>query len=398
MTTSDITQLDIWNPDFQLDPYPVFEQLHADAPLVRLANPDVWMMTRHADVSRALRTPTVYSSAQGVTYRPGGGQTSLVATDDPDHKRLRSILSREFTPRSVKALEVQVEDVVDRLVGAVISTKTEGHFDFASLFAEQLPTRVIGTYLGVDPERWDDYRRWSEMFNAMSWVENPDEELSAQITTAVHEAIACFGTAIEERKVDPRDDLIGRMVTAMQERETLTETEIIDFCSLLMLAGNATTSSVLNHAILLLLAHPEQLEELRSDPALIPAAIEEVIRFESPVQGFARRLTTDVDLHGHTMQAGDTVLMMFGAANRDADVFPQAEKFDIHRNTRNHIGFGTGPHVCLGSWLARMEIRAALEKLVPIMNEWTIDPSAVQRRLDLPAFRDLISVPVTWRP
>ncbi|MEV0247254.1 cytochrome P450 [Nocardia sp. NPDC050712] len=383
----------LWDKDFQQDPYPTFARLHAEAPVLRLEQPDVWLLTRHADVARALRTPTVYSSAQGVAYRPGAGGSSMVAADDPAHKRLRSILSKEFTPGTVKSLGARIDEVVHQLVAQVAATRADGGFDFATLFAEQMPTRVIGAYLGIDPERWADYRRWSEVFNSAAWVEEPDLEV---LNTAIGEAVQCFGTAMLERRQHPRDDLISRMVTAMDEQGTLTEIEIIDFCSLLMLAGNATTSSVLNHAVLLLLAHPEQLAELRRDSSLIPAAVEEVIRFESPVQGFARRLTEDVELHGHTMRSGETVVMMFGAANRDPAVFDNPGTFDIHRNTRQHIGFGSGPHVCLGSWLARSELRSALAELIPLMSDWSIDADAVRRRLDLPAFRDLISVPVRW--
>lgn len=393
MTTAEQPLIDLWDRKFQADPYPTFARLHAEAPLIRLHRPDVWVMTRHADVAQALRTPTVYSSARGVAYRDGASGTSLVSTDDPDHKRMRSILSKEFTPGTVKSLGAGIDDVTDRLVAQLEGTRAGGSFDFAALFAEQLPTRVIGSYLGIDPERWSDYRRWSEIFNISAWVEEPD---LVALNTAIEEAVLCFGTAIEERRRAPQDDLISRMVTAMDEQQALSDIEIIDFCSLLMLAGNATTSSVLNHAVLLLLSHPDQLEQLRHDSSLVPAAVEEIIRFESPVQGFGRRLTTDVELHGQTMKAGETVLMMFGAANRDPAVFTDPGRFDIHRNTRQHIGFGSGPHVCLGSWLARLEIRSALEKLLPLMSEWTIDPATIQRRLDLPAFRDVIALPVRW--
>ncbi|WP_168724109.1 cytochrome P450 [Streptomyces sp. A1499] len=391
---TDLTRLDIYSEEFKEDPYPFYARLRAEAPLIRLTHPDVWVMTRHKDVSEALRNPGLYSSAQGVAFRPGGGDGSLVAMDDPDHRRLRGVLSRQFTPRNVRALR----DRVDGIVADLVSPMADGSaaaFDFVPAFADPLPTRVIAQYLGISPEDWRDYRRWSVALTAWPWARGDDPILTAEIGTAVTEAVTCFSAAVADRRVRPTSDLIGRMVSAADAEEALTEEEIVNFCSLLMIAGNTTTASVLAHAMHLLLAHPEQRRALRDRPEGIPQAVEEIIRFEPPIQCFARTLTADHRLHGQDMRAGDRVLLAFGAANRDETVFPDPDRFDTTRTPAGHIAFGSGPHFCLGAWLARTELESALTSLLPLMDDWAPDPHRpLVRRPELPSFRDITSLPL----
>jgi cytochrome P450 len=313
---------------------------------------------------------------------------SLIATDDPEHGRLRKILSRQFTPRSIAALETQVREVVAALTHDLPST---GVFDFVAAFAAPLPTRMIALYLGIDPERWRDYKRWSDVLNEISWAREPSPELGAAAMTAVQEALGFFAAEIAARRTAPKEDLIGRLTSP---EAGLSDDEIINFCVLLMLAGNVTTSSVLSHAVMLLLSHPDQLALLRADPTLIDAAVEEVVRLESPIQGFVRTLTGDVVLHGQTLAAGEQVMLLFGAANRDARVFSEPEKFDVTRDASGHVAFGAGPHFCLGSWLARLEVRVALEMLLPVLVTWRLDPAHPMVRLRSPAFREIAELPV----
>ncbi|WP_436778248.1 cytochrome P450 [Yinghuangia sp. YIM S09857] len=391
---TDLTLLDVYSDQFRDDPYPFYARLRAEAPLIRLAQPNVWFMTRHEDISEALRNPGLYSSAQGVAFGPGGGAGSLVAMDDPDHRRLRGVLSRQFTPRNVRTLRDQVDGVVDGLV-VRMSGEPADAFDFVPAFADPLPTRVIAHYLGIDPDCWRDYRRWSHALTAWPWARREDPVLAAEIGTAVTEAVTCFWSAVTDRRVRPGTDLIGRMVSAADSDEALTDEEIVNFCSLLMIAGNTTTASVLAHAVHLLLAHPEQRRALRDRPEGIPQAVEEIIRFEPPIQCFARTLTADHRLHGQDMRAGDRVMLAFGAANRDETVFPDPDRFDITRQPAGHLAFGSGPHFCLGAWLARMELESALTALLPLMDGWAADPHRpVVRRPELPSFRDITSLPL----
>lgn len=381
--------LDPYSPSFQDDPYPSYVQLRDDAPVLRLTEPDVWLLSRHEDVNAALRNPVVFSSALGIAFGHSGGVGSLIATDDPDHGRLRKILSRQFTPRSIAALEEQVREVVAALTADLPDS---GRFDFVEAFAAPLPTRIIALYLGIDPDRWRDYKRWSDVLNEISWAREPSAELGAAAMTAVQEALGFFAAEIAVRRDTPREDLIGRLTSA---EAVLSDDEIINFCVLLMLAGNVTTSSVLSHAVLLLLSHPDQLALLQADATLMDGAVEEVVRLESPIQGFVRTLASDLVLHGETLTAGEQVMLLFGAANRDERIFADAAKFDITRDSSGHVAFGAGPHFCLGSWLARLEVRVALEVLLPALGAWKLDPAHPMVRLPSPAFREIASLPIT---
>ncbi len=384
--------IDLYDEAFQADPYPTYERLRSQSPLVRLDNPAVWLMSRHADVNEALRNPGVYSSSQGVAFNDGAGEGALIAADDPDHTRLRRLLNKQFTPRSVAELEEDVRrttaSIVNQLPGPGSSV------DFAATLAAELPTRVIADYLGIDPENWASYKQWSDVVNEVIWAREPTLEQYTAAGAGGGAAVALFTQAIADRRTSFKPDLIGRLVAATDTADALTDHETIQFCFLLMLAGNVTTSSVLNHSMLLLLQHPEQQQALRDDPRLIPAAIDEVLRFESPLQGFMRTLTQDVELHTQRMRAGDKVMMLYGSANRDESVFPRADQFDISRDTSGHIAFGAGPHFCLGSWLARLEVTIMLEALLPLMPCWSLDPSRRIVRTGAPAFREIRSLPL----
>ncbi|MDX6742745.1 cytochrome P450 [Actinocorallia sp. A-T 12471] len=391
--------VDILDPAFQRDPYPYYARLRAEAPVHRLDRPKLWLLSRHADVAWALREPRLFSSADGVAFSPGGGTGSLVGTDDPDHGRLRRVLSRQFTPRGISVLEDQVGAVVGELVAALVArTETRPEFDFVRRFADPLPTRVIAGYLGLDPDHWETYQRWSNVLNAVMWVDVPDPELITAAERAAAEAVDCFSQAVAERRARPREDLIGRMAAA-HEGGALSDDEIINFCGLLMIAGNITTSSALAHSVVLLLRHPDQRRALLEDPSLIPAAVEEILRFESPIQGFCRTATQDIERHGVRISAGDRVMLLFGSANRDPSAFPDPDRFDVRRDPAGHLAFGTGPHVCLGAWLARIELRVALTALLPHLDRWSLDPAhPPTHRMSLPAFRDITELRLQHTP
>lgn len=386
--------LDPYDSGFQSDPYPTYARLRDEAPALRLQEPDVWLLSRHADVDAALRDPGTYSSAYGVAFGRSGGQGALIATDPPDHGRLRKLLARQFSPRQVAALEHEIRSTAVLLLEQVHGQK---HLDLVDVFAAPLPTRVVASYLGVDPERWRDYKRWSDVLNDLSWAKNPSERTGAAMFAVGLEAHGFFTSEIQARRTEPRDDLIGRLVSAVDE-DALTDDEVISFCTLLMLAGNVTTTSLLSYGLQTLLQHPEQLALLRDDPSLIPGAIEEMLRFESPIQGFVRTLTRDVDLHGQHLAAGEQVMLLFGSANRDDRAFTDPERFDVRRDSSAQVAFGAGPHFCLGAWLARLEARVALEELLIRTVRLAPAAGAAPRRVASPAFRELETLPldVTW--
>jgi cytochrome P450 len=380
--------LDLYDPVFHADPYPTYAALREQSPLLQLVEPAVWLMSRYEDVNDALRSPDTYSSRLGVAFHDGAGDGSLVAADDPDHARLRQILNKQFTPRSIAVLETEVDVIVAEVLAKLPAS---GPIDFATTVATEVPTRVVATYLGIDPDRWAEYKYWSDSVNDLIWSKQPTVEILVAANDGGTAAITFFTEQIAARRETPSSDLIGRLVKA---GDAITDHEIIQFCFLLLLAGNVTTSSVLNHSVLLLLQHPEQLKDLQNDPELISQAIEEVVRFESPLQGFMRTLTRDVEMHGVTMREGDKVMMLYGSANRDASAHDDPDRFDIRRAPANHLAFGAGPHYCLGSWLARLEVRLVLRQLLPTLGTWQLDPERLVQRKASPVFRDVDSLPV----
>ena len=383
--------LDPYDPAFQADPYPSYAKLRESAPVVRLTEPDVWLLSRHADVAQALADPGTYSSAQGIAFGRSGGTGALIATDPPDHGRLRRLLAGQFTPRSVAALEADVRAIAVRLLDAV---QGQAQIDLVDAFAAPLPTRVISSYLGIDPQRWRDYKRWSDVLNDLSWAQEKSERSGAAMFAVAMETYVFFTAEILARRTDPRDDLIGRLVAAGDSADALTDDEIVSFCTLLMLAGNVTTTSLLSYGVQTLAKHPEQLEHLRRNPAAIPAAVEEMLRYDSPIQGFVRTLTRDVELHGVVIPADSQVMLLFGSANRDARVFTDPDRFDIARDNKAQVAFGAGPHFCLGAWLARLEARVALEELLARVSTLSLPLDAPAERVASPAFRELATLPL----
>jgi len=385
---------DPYDPLIQADPYQAYAELRMHAPLLRLRVPDVWLVSRYDDVAAALKDSATYSSSYGVAFGTQGGSTTLIASDPPDHSRLRRLLAQQFTPRSIAALEDDIRAEARRLIDALIG---EPVIDLVDGFAAPLPTRVVARYLGIDPDRWRDYKRWSDLLNAYSWDADPAQRIGPQMVSVAMEAVGFFTAELATRRSRPRLDLIGRLAAAA-DHDALSDTEVISFCTLLMLAGNVTTTSLLSVGLLRLLEEPNQLQLLRADPSLIPAAVEELLRLESPIQGFARTLTRDVELHGQRMRAGEQVMLMFGSANRDESAFPDADRLNIVRPHNDHLAFGLGPHFCMGAWLARLEARIALEELLPRLHNAQIIPDDPPVRVSSPAFRELVRLPLmaTW--
>ena len=387
--------LDPYDPAFQADPYPAYARLREHAPVLRLADPEVWLLSRHGDVAAALGDPATYSSAQGIAFGRSGGTGALIATDPPDHGRLRRLLARQFTPRSVAALESDIRATAVRLLDDLRGAE---QIDLVDAFAAPLPTRVISSYLGIDPQRWRDYKRWSDVLNDLSWARQPSERTGAAMFSVGMETYSFFTAEIQTRRSEPRDDLIGRLVAAGDTDDALSDDEIVSFCTLLMLAGNVTTTSLLSYGVQTLVRHPEQLDHLRRNPQAIPAAVEEMLRYESPIQGFVRTLTRDVELHGEHLPADAQVMLLFGSANRDSAVFAEPDRFDIGRDAKAQVAFGAGPHFCIGAWLARLEAQVALEELLPRLSRVRLREDAPAQRVASPAFRELATLPldVAW--
>jgi cytochrome P450 len=380
---------DPYDPAVIDDPYPSYAALRAEDPVHWSESAQSWVLTRHADVAAALRDPATFSSAKGVSFNDFGGVGTLIGMDAPDHTRLRRILSARFTPRAIAELEPTVVKVTTELLDAM---QRRDRVDAVAEFAAPLPTLVIADMLGIDPARWPDYKRWAEELNGLSWLDEPADAVAAKLGQAAGEPAMFFVQEVMKRKQQPTDDLIGRLVAAQAETDAATDSEIIGFCVLLMLAGNVTTTALLASGLGLLADHPDALERLTLDPTLIPGATEEMLRMESPIQGFCRTLTADVELHDRSLKAGDKAMLHFGSANRDAEVFADPDTFDVARSPNPHLGFGAGAHLCLGAALARLEGRVALEQALPRLSGLHRVPDAPGVRIQSPAFRELESL------
>jgi cytochrome P450 len=284
----------------------------------------------------------------------------LLFTDPPRHRQLRKLINAGFTRRQVTLLEPKVREIVKGILDDVDPVKT---YEFAEEIAAPLPTRLIAEMLGAPPEDWEQFREWSD---AAVGTADPDIEMDS--TVALVELYEYFTKLIEARrsgKVTDQDDLLSILVAAEVDGERLSDMDLLMFSFLLLVAGNETTRNLIALGTLALIEHPDQFALLRADPSLLPTAVEEMLRFTSPVTHMAREATEDVEIRGQRIKAGEKVVMLYGAANRDEDIFGDtAELFDITRNPNPHIAFGAGEHACLGAQLARLEARVMFEVLL----------------------------------
>lgn len=381
-----------FDAEVMANPYPVYRELRDNAPAHWSREANSWVLSRYDDVSAALADPATYSSASGIFPTPPGVDMTelflpmLIMSDPPRHSQLRQIVSRAFTPRRIASLEPHIETLVKDLLDQV---PVGGSWEFVSGFAGPLPAIVIADMLGVPREDRDQFRAWSTTLIESNPVRG---EFGAGLdaAAALYEYFTAF---LAERRAHPQDDLMTALVQAEVDGEYLSEEELLGFCLLLLVAGHETTTNLLSNSAVVLAEHPEVRQRLADDPELVPAAVEELLRYDSPVQGLARTLTGPVELHGESMQTGDTVLLLFGSANRDDHAFHHADRFDINRDPERQVAFGRGIHFCLGASLARLEARIALQALLARHPDWDVDLDAAVRLRSGP-IRGYISLPI----
>ncbi len=353
------------SPEVQANPFPYYARLRRDTPVLWVEPLRAWMVSRYQDVEYAIRNPQLFSSAgfsaQALgDLNPVPGAPWILEMDPPDHTRVRKLVNKAFTPRLIKALEPRLRSITQELLGPL---RSAGEFDFVRAFSTPLPVIVIAEMLGVEPERRDEFKRWSD--DVVSGTNRPSAAHERErIRRSGAELRAYFEDAIAQRRAAPREDLITALVRAEEERQMLTSNEILALTVVLLLAGNETTTNLLGNAVLTLLEHPAEAAKVRADRTLVPSLVEEVLRYESPVQVIFRQTTREVELAGTTIPAGATVFLLLGSANRDEQKFPDPDRFDVTRNPRDHLAFGYGIHYCLGAELARLEAKVALESLL----------------------------------
>ena len=348
------TTIPLHSPDFFIgDPYPAYKELRASAPVCWNDVTKFWALLKYDDIRYVSGNPALFTSTKGITIpdpvMPNPVQEgNLIFTDPPRHRQLRKLINTGFTRRRVAILEPKIRSIVYRLLDDVQPDNT---LEFAEGVAAPLPTRMIAELLGAPPEDWERFRRWSD---ACTGTADPEIELDS--FEAIGELYEYFLALIAERRKHARDDMLSVLAEAEVDGQKLTDDDLLNFAFLLLVAGNETTRNLIALGTLALIAHPDECRKLVDDPSLIPGAVEEMLRWTSPVTHMARTATADTEIRGQRIKAGDTVVMLYGSANRDEDVFgSDAEEFKVTRNPNPHIAFGCGEHSCVGSQLARLE-------------------------------------------
>jgi cytochrome P450 len=335
-----------------LNPFHWYSNMRATDPVHYYEQYGIWQVFRYDDVQRVLSDYVTFSSSlRGPSQDPLS--TSLISMDPPRHRQLRNIVTQAFTPRGVARLSERITTIVTELLDNVVAN---GRMDIIDDLSYPLPVIVIAEMLGIPQEDRERFKLWSDAIvsGGMSPGDtNPQQEMGAY-----------FLNMIEQRRRDPEEDLISALLAAQIDGVHLDQRELLGFCILLLVAGNETTTNLIGNALLCFDEQPATMDQLRAEPDLIPSAIEEVLRYRSPVQMMYRRSLTDVTLGDQTIHAGQMIMAQIGAANRDEAQFPNADTFDIRRTPNRHIAFGHGIHFCLGAPLARLEAKIALTLLL----------------------------------
>jgi cytochrome P450 len=352
--------LEPFSPEMMADPYPAYRAMR-ERGRVQRTSAGHWLATGYDEVSRLLADQR-FGEAAGRggrirlsrTRREGpqrllGRVDTMLSQDPPEHTRLRRLVSKAFTPRSVQKMRPRIQQIVNELLEKIDG---RGEFDLVSEVAWPLPVIVIAEMLGIPREDRERFKRWSD---AMVATLGGDYSALAEARRSNEELVEYVSRVIAERRKEPRDDLISRLVAAEERGQTLTEDEMLGTVALLLVAGNETTAHLISNGMLVLLRNPDQMARLRDDPALLPSAVDELLRYTGPVHTTRRVAKTDVLLGGAEIRRGEVVIGLLAAANRDPDKYPDPDSLDVARNPTDHVAFGDGIHFCLGAALARLE-------------------------------------------
>ncbi len=378
-------EFDPYSEDFFCAPFDTYRRMRDEAPVYYSEKYDFWALTRYDDVAAAIKDHGTFSSAKGVTLdivkapeaeSPVG--KIIISLDPPEHERMRKLVNRVFTPRAIASLEQVVRDTIDRYVQQLDPSSFDAVADFAALF----PVEIITSMLGVPAADRQQVRLWLDkgLEREPGSISPSAESMDAMMQTATY----YFGL-IQERRANPQDDMISRLIETEVvedgEARRLDDIEIAGFATMLGGAGAETVTKLVGNAVVVFADNPDQWQKLKDDPGKIPAAFEELLRYEGPSQYQIRTTTRDVTLHGTTIPQNDPVLLINGSATRDERFFPDADRFDIDRERKvgYNLNFGYGVHSCLGAALARMEGRIALETLIDLIPNYDVDRSGLRR-------------------
>ncbi|MGZ4962944.1 MAG: cytochrome P450 [Limisphaerales bacterium] len=400
--TSALSLFNLLNPEVLADPYPLFHRLRTEDPVHWDTFLHSWVVTRYVDVVRVLkefsaaRTPSPEQlTAIGLSQLNPIAQVmikQMLFLDPPAHTRIRGLASAAFTPAKVEALRSHIREITRELIDKVAAS---GRMEVIADLAEPLPCIVTAEMLGVPVE---DHRRlkfWSQDFAEMlgNFQHNPDH--AARILKSTEEMTTYFRCAMRNENLRP-DGLVCSLRDAKLQGDSLTEEEVVANCIVTMVGGQETTTNLIGNGVLSLLRNPEQLEKLRANPALIPSAVEEMLRYESPSQHTARLAPEDTEIGGKTIHKRQAVMAVMAAANRDPERFPDPDRLDIARTDNKHVAFGHGAHFCFGAALARIEGQIVFEELLQRFPVWSLDPTPLHWRTNL-GLRGLTALPVSFK-
>lgn len=382
MTQAELV-FDPFSEEYFENPFDIYRRMREEAPLYYNADEDFYALTRHEDVAAALKDYETYSSTRGcdlAMVRAGSApQQMIIFMDPPDHRHMRSLLNKAFTPRAIQAQRDTVIEQVDRFLGAV---DPDG-FDVVQDFSGPFPVEVITRMAGVPDEYRQQVRHWidTSLQREPGQIETSEAGIQAAIETATY-----YYGLIQERRADPQDDMISRLIAAEMpgddgQMRRLDDIEITGFATLLGAAGAETVTKLIGNAMVIFARQPDQWQKLLDDRSKIPAAVEELLRYEGPVQYNVRYTLKEAQVAGGTIPAGKPVFLIGASANRDPEAFTDPDIFDIDRDQTQaqHLGLGYGIHSCLGAALARMESAIALERLLDFMPRYEVDWAGLQR-------------------
>lgn len=388
-------ELTALHEDFRRDPYPILDVLRAKDPVHDDKVLQRWFVTDHDVVREIVRRKDFVVNPETVDLpsppepewldeivSESDRQPSILGLDDPDHKRLRGLVSKAFTPRSIEAFRPRIEQIVDDVLAPL---KSLTQFDLIKDFAGPIPTIVIAEMLGVDASDQEQFKAWSNtVVSTFNPLLSEDESKHAMRTSETMRRY--FHAEISKRRASPRDDLIAAMMRAQEAGDHLTDEEIVTMCDLLIVAGNVTTTDLIGNGVLALLRHPEQMQKLRDNPGLIENAVEEMLRYDSPVVMTGRFATDETEFMQRKIKRGDRFNPSLAGANHDPAVYDEPHRFDIERKDTHHHSFGGGIHHCLGAPLARLEAQIAITRLLAAFPTLVLAEAEVKRR-NLPVFQ-----------
>jgi cytochrome P450 family 142 subfamily A polypeptide 1 len=400
-------EIDINDGRLYDDPWATYRWLRDNDPCFWDDKNQIWVVSRHEDVAYVSRTTDLYCSKHGVRPKVAAPM-SLISMDEPEHTRQRRLINKGFTPRQVKRLEPHIRDLSNQIIDEI---KERGEIDFVEDFAIHVPLIVIAELMGLDPDGRQNLYRWSDAMMSGDGHTDPDDPVLHAAAEAFGEYVEYLIPIIEARRAEPREDLISILTGAFDEGaldagdaaavrgdDELTSDELLMFLCILVVAGNETTRNAITGGLKAFSDFPEQKQKLLDHPELIDLAVDELVRYVSPVISFCRTVTEDHELHGKQLRADDKVLILYQSANRDERVFDRPDELVIDRDPNPHLGFGIGPHFCLGANLAKLEVKVVFEELFSRLRDIRVEDGAVAQRGDNALVLAIEHLPAVFTP